>query len=125
MNIFLIISIILLVLYVLIGVVVFLLSPNFIYMFLFEHKEWKMWRFFKKNINNFVFDKESYELLKTHINADVKYFIWDNYKAVVWGCSVDPFVSIHDTDDNQCICSPFWKSQAKSFAKKLLENNVN
>lgn len=76
-----------------------MLPANSVYMFIFEHKEWKMWKFFKKNIDKFVFDKEKYELLKNY--NDTKIFVWENYKAMVWN------------------------SQSKSFARKLLKNNIN
>lgn len=110
--------------YILLGAIIgailfalFLLLPiNGVYMFLIEHKEWRHWMKFSRNVEKFEYvgryagDKNSYE------------FVWDNYKAIVWhrwyyydGCA-----SIHSKDGEEVICTMFWKSKSKKFADKLI-----
>lgn len=84
-------------------------------MFIFEHMEWKMWRYFEKNIDKFKYKHREYECL-----LDSKMFVWGEYEAHVWS---DDYCSIH-TKDTKCICSIFWRSKSKKFANKLMTNNL-
>ena len=96
-----------------------LLPTNGVYMFLFEHEEWRYWMKFSRNVEKFEYagrhagDGKSYE------------FYWDDYKAIVWyewcewerydGCS-----SVHSKDGNECFCTMYWESKSKKFADKLI-----
>lgn len=91
-----------------------LLTPfmptNSIYMFVFEHKEWKMWRYFRKNIDNFKPGDIEY-----YTDRYVQYFYWEHYEAIVWN---NKYCSIHDGD--KCICGIFWKKKSQQFANELI-----
>ena len=97
----------------------FLLLPiNGLYMFLFEHEEWRYWMKFGRNVKKFEYvglhsgDGKSYE------------FIWDNYKAIVWSGHwserFDGYASVHSGDREEVLATMFWRSKSKKFADKLI-----
>lgn len=98
--------------------VIFLLSLSIteVYMFLYDHKEWRYWKEFSRNVDKFEYigryegDGKSYE------------FIWDNYKAIVWvgHCDFDVYASVHSKDGKTVLCTMFWESKSKKFADKLI-----
>lgn len=81
-------------------------APNAVYMFIAEHKEWKMWRYFSKNIHEFKY----VGTLLAH------QFVWGDYTAIIWE---DGLASIHDSE--KCVCGTFWEYRSRRFAKKLLK----
>ena len=80
---------------------------NFIYMFIFEHEEWKRWRYFYKNVDKFEFTQKIFDYYE---------FKWGEYKAYIWE---DGRSSIHTAND--CICCTFWEMKSRKFANKLLK----
>lgn len=98
-------------------VITMLTGPNAVYMFLMENKEWRMWRFIRKNLDKFV-------LVEKKSISSAIHFVWDDYKIIVWNdvYGEEPHVSIHDK--NGCVCSPFWSKESKRLAKKLLTINA-
>ena len=112
--------------YILIGICIFLtiiavflliLPVNGLYMFLFEHEEWKYWKLFSKNVNNFKYIGQYSGVVKSYI------FIWKDYKAIVWEGDHYRWSSVHLNKANgECLCSKFWKSKSLQFAKKLMKN---
>ena len=89
-----------------IGTLIVATAPNAVYMFIAEHKEWKMWRYFSKNIREFKY----VGTLLAH------QFVWGDYTAIIWE---DGLASIHDS--KKCVCGIFWKYRSRRFAKKLLK----
>ena len=112
--------------YILIGICIFLtviavflliLPVNGLYMFLFEHEEWKYWKLFSKNVNNFKYIRQYSGGVKSYV------FTWKDYKAFVWEGEHHRWSSVHFNKANgECICSKFWKSKSLQFAKKLMKN---
>lgn len=98
-------------------VITMLTGPHAVYMFLMENKEWRMWRFIRKNLDKFV-------LVEKKSISSAIHFVWDDYKIIVWNdvYGEEPHVSIHDK--NGCVCSPFWSKESKRLAKKLLKINA-
>ena len=90
----------------LIWIAIVALAPNGVYMFIADHKEWKMWRYFSKNIREFKY----VGTLLAH------QFVWGDYTAIIWE---DGLASIHDSE--KCVCGIFWKYRSRRFAKKLLK----
>lgn len=84
-----------------------LLHTSGIYMFIFEHNEWKMWRFFWRNISNFKY-------VGCSVNAHR--FTFEDYDAYVWlnGCA-----SIHHETEG-CVCGSFWYTKSKRFGAELM-----
>lgn len=78
-----------------------------IYMFVFEHEEWKLWRYFYKNVDKFEFIQKNFNSYE---------FKWGEYIAYIWK---DGHSSIHTAND--CICCSFWGLKSRKFANKLLE----
>lgn len=79
-----------------------------IYMYIFEHNEWKMWRFFWNNLSNFKY-------VGHYIDAHC--FTLEDYYAYVWsnGCA-----SIHNKTEG-CVCGEFWYTKSKRFGTKLMK----
>lgn len=99
--------ILIIVIFILFFVLIIGAPTNFIYMFIFEHEEWKQWRYFYKNVDKFEFCVEgplAYE------------FKWGEYMAYIWK---NGHSSIHTAND--CICCCFWELKSRKFANKLLE----
>ena len=86
---------------------------KFAYMFIFEHEEWKKWRYFRKNIHKFEYDTS--DLSNIYKTGDYV-FRWDDYRIIVWD---GRYVSIHNSKED-CICSPFWMAESKKFANILM-----
>lgn len=84
------------------------LPASGIYMFIFERNEWKMWRFFWKNISNFKYVGHY---------VDAHCFTFEDYDAYVWpnGCA-----SIHNNTEG-CVCGLFWYTMSKRFGAKLMK----
>ena len=62
--------------YILIGICIFLtvialflliLPVNGLYMFLFEHEEWKYWKLFSRNVNNFKYIRQYSGGVKSYV----------------------------------------------------------
>lgn len=97
-------------------VIMMLTGPHAVYMFLMENKEWRTWRFIRKNLDKFV-------LVEKKSISSAIHFVWDDYKIIVWIDVYDkPYVSIHKKND--CVCSPFWYRESARLAKKLLKINA-
>ncbi len=90
----------------LIWIAIVVTAPNAVYMFIAEHKEWEMWRYFRKNIHEFKY----VGTLLAH------QFVWGDYTVFIWE---DGLASIHDS--KKCVCGIFWKYRSRRFAKKLLK----
>ena len=84
------------------------LPTSGVYMFIFEHNEWKMWRFFQKNVSKFRYEGSSYS---------AHHFTFDDYDAYVWlnGCA-----SIHHETEG-CVCGSFWYTKSKRFGTELMK----
>lgn len=82
-------------------------APNAVYMFIAEHKEWKMWRYFSKNIHEFKY---------VDTGVVTKRFIWGDYTAHIWK---NGLVSIHNSDG--CVCGTFWESKSRKVANELMK----
>lgn len=112
--------------YILIGICIFLtvialflliLPVSGLYMFLFEHEEWKYWKLFSRNVNNFKYIRQYSGGVKSYV------FTWKDYKAFVWEGEHHRWASVHFNKANgECICSKFWKSKSLQFAEKLMKN---
>ena len=97
-------------------VIMMLTGPHAVYMFLMENKEWRTWRFIRKNLDKFV-------LVEKKSSSSAIHFVWDDYKIIVWNDMYDkPYVSIHKKDG--CVCSPFWYRESARLAEKLLKINA-
>lgn len=81
-------------------------APNAVYMFIAEHKEWKMWRYFRKNIHEFKY----VGTLLAH------QFVWGDYTVFIWE---NGLVSIHNSDG--CVCGTFWESKSRKVANELMK----
>ena len=91
-------------------------GPNAVYMFLMENKEWRMWRFIRKNLDKFVLDEKKF-------TSSAIYFVWNDYRIIVWNDIYDKaHASVHYNND--CVCSNFWSSESKHLAEKLLKINA-
>ena len=99
--------ILIIVIFLLFFALVICAPTNFIYMFIFEHEEWKQWRYFYKNVDKFEFGDKEFNIYA---------FKWGEYIAYVWE---DGKSSIHTAND--CICCCFWELKSRNFANKLLE----
>lgn len=96
--------------------IMILTGPHAVYMFLIENKEWRAWRFIRKNLDKFV-------LVEKKSISSAIHFVWDDYKIIVWNYVYDkPYASIHDK--NGCVCSPFWSKESARLAEKLLKINA-
>ena len=83
------------------------LPTSSIYMFIFEHNEWKMWRFFQKNVFKFRYEGFLYEAHR---------FTFEDYDAYVW----NGYSSVHH-ETKGCVCSPFWEAKSKRFGMELMK----
>ena len=104
---------------VLIILLILLVTNNGIYMFVFEHKEWKYWKLFSRNVKNFKYIGLLDEDGKSHV------FAWGDYIAIVWAdyCCFGGYASVHTNDKNgYCLCTTFWKSKSLRFAKNLMKS---
>lgn len=96
--------------------IMLLTGTHAVYMFLMENKEWRMWRFIRKNLDKFVLDEKK-------STSSAIYFVWDDYKIIVWNDVYDkPYASVHNK--NECVCSPFWSKESARLAEKLLGKNA-
>lgn len=91
----------------LIWILIVATAPNAVYMFIAEHKTWKMWRYFRKNVHEFKY---------VDTGVVTKRFVWGDYTAHIWG---DGLVSIHNSDE--CVCGTFWEYRSRRFANELLK----
>lgn len=113
---------ILIISFLLICVLFFLLyatAPNVFYMYIFEHEDWKLWKYLEENIDKFEFD-ESFSDPK-YPSIITKEFIFGEYRAIVW-CfdNQNPKCSIH-LENQECVLGTWWERKSKRFAKKLLK----
>ncbi len=105
----------------LISCVLFLLlfatAPNTLYVYIFEHKDWKLWKYFEENIDKFEFNgyyDPNYEPL-------TKEFIFGDYRAIVWLFpGQKPKCSIH-LENHECVLGTWWERKSRRFAEKLLK----
>ena len=96
--------------------IMLLTGTHAVYMFLMENKEWRMWRFIRKNLDKFVLDEKK-------STSSAIYFVWNDYRIIVWNDVYDkPYASVHNK--NECVCSPFWSKESARLAEKLLEKNA-
>ena len=109
-------------------VLVFLLfatAPNALYVYIFEHEDWKLWKYFEENIDKFKFDGSSYNPNyepKIPTFVCTKKFIFGDYRAIVWLFhDQKPECSIH-LENHECVLSSWWKRKSRRFAEKLLKN---
>lgn len=103
---------------------IFITAPNAFYMYIFEHEDWKKWKYFEENIDNFKFDGSSYDSdyePKIPNIETTKEFIFGNYRAIVWYFyGKKPFCSIH-LENHECVLGTWWERKSRRFAKKLLK----
>ena len=113
----------------LISCVLFLLlfatAPNALYVYIFEHEDWKLWKYFEENIDKFEFDgSSSYNPNKEPkiLNLEcTKEFIFGDYRAIVWYYyGQKPECSIH-LENHECLLSSWWERKSRRFAEKLLK----
>jgi hypothetical protein len=90
-------------------------SPNALYMFMFEHEEWKMWRYVKRNIDNFKYCPNNYVTLGS------MYFVYGEYYVAVSVFAGDECASVHRSCNHDCVCGYFWRHRSKKVAKMLKE----
>ena len=81
--------------------------PNPLYMFFFEHKQWRLWRYMHKNVRRFTYKKSYY---------GVDYYCWGAYTAIIWE---DGRASVHS--DSECLLSNFDERNSRRFAAALKE----
>lgn len=94
-------------------VIMILTGPHAVYMFLMENKEWRTWRFIRKNLDKFI-------LVEKKSISSAIHFVWNDYRIIVWNDVYDkPYVSIHKKND--CVCGPFWYRESARLAEKLLK----
>jgi hypothetical protein len=104
---------------VLIGLILFaaflLMPTNGVYMFLFEHKEWRYLMKFSRNVEKFVYVGR-YTDGKSHV------FYWNDYKAIVWSGNgrLDGYAAVLSKDGEEVFCTTYWRSKSKEFADKLI-----
>ena len=112
----------------LISCVLFLLlfatAPNALYVYIFEHEDWKLWKYFEENIDKFEFDGSSYDPNyepKIPYLELTKEFIFGDYRAVVWLYNAQkPVCSIH-LENHECVLGTWWERKSRRFAEKLLK----
>lgn len=110
-------------LYILLGVLIglilfaaFLLMPsNGVYMFLFEHKEWRHLMKFSRNA-------EKFEYVGRYTDGKSYVFYWNDYKAIIWSGHgrLDGYASVHSKDGEKVFATMYWRSKSKKFADKLI-----
>lgn len=104
---------------VLIGMMLFaaflLLPINGVYMFLFEHKEWRDLMKFSRNV-------EKFEYVGLYTDGKSYVFYWNDYKAIVWSGhgSLHGYATVHSKDGEKVFCTTYWRSKSKCFADKLI-----
>lgn len=76
------------------------------YNYIFNHEEWKAWKYFIKNADKFQIG---------YVNSTCAIFIWGQYEAIIWE---DGLCSIH-TENGECIVCTFNKKLSKQMAAKL------
>ena len=97
-------------------VIMMLTGPHAVYMFLMENKEWRTWRFIRKNLDKFI-------LVEKKSTSSAIHFVWNDYRIIVWNDVYDKsYASVHDK--NGCVCSPFWYKESARLAEKLLKINA-
>lgn len=97
-------------------VIMMLTGPHAVYMFLMENKEWRTWRFIRKNLDKFI-------LVEKKSISSAIHFVWNDYRIIVWNDVYDkPYASVHQKDG--CVCSPFWYKESARLAEKLLKINA-
>lgn len=94
-------------------------APNALYMYLFEHEVWKLWKYFEKNIDKFEFDESFSD--PNYPSRITKEFIFGDYRAIVW-CfdNQKPYCSIH-LENHECVLGSWWESKSRGFAEKLVK----
>lgn len=95
-----------------------LLFNDTVYNYLFEHKDWKLWKKYIKSVDEFKYVDNFISRLAPHFtNGEVTAIIWE-----------DGLCSIHEKDGRKCILCSFDEKHSKEFADKLLEkynNNID
>ena len=103
---------------------IFVTVPDALYMYIFEHENWKLWKYFEENIDKFEFDGSSYNQNYEPKIPNLEYtkeFIFGDYRAIVWYYyGQKPICSIH-LENHECVLSSWWKRKSRRFAKKLLK----
>lgn len=74
------------------------------YNYIFEHEDWKAWKYFIKNADKFQIDIDKDEV-----------YIWEQYKAIIWE---NGLCSIHK-ENGECIVCTFNKKLSKQMAAKI------
>lgn len=103
---------------------IFATAPNALYVYIFEHESWKLWKYFEENIDKFEFVGSSYDpnyepIISTLVCT--KEFIFGDYRAIVWLFSGQkPKCSIH-LENHECVLGTWWERKSRRFAKKLLK----
>lgn len=102
----------------------FATAPNVFYMYIFEHEDWKLWKYFEENIDKFEFDGSSFD---TNYEPKIpnlectKGFIFGDYRAIVWHYyGQKPVCSIH-LENYECVLDTWWERKSRGFAEKLLK----
>ena len=102
----------------------FATAPNALYVYIFEHRDWELWKYFEENIDKFEFDGSSYNpnIEPKIINLEcTNEFIFGDYLAVVWHYyGQKPECTIH-LENHDCVLGSWWKSKSRDFAEKLLK----
>ena len=97
----------------------FATAPNALYVYIFEHEDWKLWKYFEENIDKFKY-KPKYEPKIPNL-VYTENFIFGNYEAIVWLFpGQKPKCSIHLENCN-CVLSFWWERKSRRFAEKLLK----
>lgn len=76
------------------------------YNYIFNHEEWKAWKYFIKNADKFQIGGS---IIKNEV------YIWEQYKAIIWE---NGLCSIHK-ENGECIVCAFNKKLSKQMAAKL------
>lgn len=104
---------------VLIGAILFaaflLLPTNGVYMFLFEHEEWRYLMKFSRNV-------EKFEYVGRYTDGKSYVFYWNDYKTIIWSGHgrLDGYATVLSKDGEEVFCTTYWRSKSKEFADKLI-----
>lgn len=84
-------------------------ANNRLYCFLFDHKEWKLWRKYIKDYKSFKFEREFDGVPIFKNDSGVQVYVWET-----------GLCSIHE-EDNRCVLCTFNKHHSKKMAKLLTD----
>lgn len=87
-----------------------------IYCFIFEHDDWKLWKYFISDANNIKFKDVSYLKDGTIVHFDY----CGRYDIIMWYPYMYTDVTVH-TYDNNCILCNFDKYHSKIMYNILIE----